>query len=490
VAVLVPTTVLAEQHLNTFRERLSAYPVRIEALSRFRNRKEQTKIVNEIAAGAVDIVIGTHRLLSGDVKFREMGLLIVDEEQRFGVSHKEKLKQLRKTVDVLTLTATPIPRTLHMSLAGIRDMSVINDPPQGRIPIKTSCDEYSDETVRGAILRELERDGQVYYVHNRVAEISHVAERVKRLAPHARVGVGHGQMLESALEKVMMAFYHRQYDILVCTTIIESGLDIPNVNTIIIDDAERYGLATLYQLRGRVGRSDRQAYAYFLHRQGLVLKDTAWKRIEAIREFSDLGSGFKVALRDLEIRGAGNLLGAEQHGFMVSVGFDLYCQMLAEAVRELKGEEAVERPLPEISLPVDAYLPKDYVEDDAERIILYKKIAGSATLESLAAVAEELADRFGRLPRQAANLFEVARLRIRARDARVKRVGLDRTSILIDLERGSHLAEPEVAFLNQRIPGALAMPNQVKLPRDHRDPLKKVEVLVREFLSRRRTLVS
>jgi transcription-repair coupling factor (superfamily II helicase) len=297
-------------------------------------------------------------------------------------------------------------------------------------------------------------------------------------------------MPESVLETVMMAFYRHEYDVLVCTTIIESGLDIPNVNTIVIDDAERYGLATLYQLRGRVGRSDRQAYAHFLHRPGLILKDTAWKRIEAIREFSDLGSGFKIALRDLEIRGAGNLLGAEQHGFMVSVGFDLYCQMLAEAVRELKGEEPMERPMPEINLPVDAYLPKDYVPDDSERIILYKKIAGSYTPKALASVAEELVDRFGKLPRAAQNLLEVARLRISAGAARVKRVGVDRSSILIDLERGSQLVEPEVALLSHRIAGAVVMPNQVKLPRDHRDPVRKVEVLIREFLSRRRTLVS
>ena len=490
VAVLVPTTVLAEQHLTTFRERLAAYPVRVEVLSRFRSKKEQEKIVADVIAGAVDVVVGTHRLLSKDVVFKDLGLVIVDEEQRFGVAHKEKLKQLRKTVDVLTLTATPIPRTLHMSLSGIRDMSVINDPPEGRIPIKTMCDEYSDDLVRSAIRRELDRDGQVYYVHNRVSEIAHVADHVKRLVPQARVVVGHGQMPESGLEKVMLAFYHHEFDVLVCTTIIESGLDIPNVNTIIIDDAERYGLATLYQLRGRVGRSDRQAHSYFLHRQGLMLKDQAWKRIEAIREFSDLGSGFRIALRDLEIRGAGNLLGAEQHGFMVSVGFDLYCQMLAEAVRALKGEEPIRAELPEINLPVNAYLPSDYVGEEADRIRLYKKIASARAYDTLAAIAEELKDRFGRMPKETQDLLEVAALRIRASDALVKKVTAERDFIAVELERNAWLLDAEAAVMNRTIAGAIVSPGQVKLPRDHRDPVKKLDKLIEMFLLKRRALTS
>ncbi|HOJ23486.1 MAG TPA: transcription-repair coupling factor, partial [Armatimonadota bacterium] len=339
VAVLVPTTVLAQQHFNTFTERLAAFPVRVEMLSRFRSPRDQARVVKGLREGTVDIVIGTHRLLSKDVAFRDLGLVIVDEEQRFGVAHKERLKQLRTSVDVLTLTATPIPRTLHMSLSGIRDMSTISDPPEGRTAIRTYCVERNDELIRDAILRELDRDGQVYFVHNRVETIEAVAQQLQNLVPQARFAIGHGQMPEGRLEKVMLDFYDRRYDVLVCTTIIESGLDIPNVNTILIDNAPHMGLAQLYQLRGRVGRSPRQAYCYLLFDPKRLLTETAEKRLDAIREFTQLGSGFQVALRDLEIRGAGNLLGAEQHGFMLSVGFELYCRMIEEAVKSLRGEE-------------------------------------------------------------------------------------------------------------------------------------------------------
>jgi transcription-repair coupling factor (superfamily II helicase) len=490
VALLVPTTVLAEQHLATIRDRLSAFPVRVEVLSRFRTKLEQKKALDDLANGSIDIVIGTHRLLSKDVKFSDLGLVIVDEEQRFGVGHKEKLKELRKVVDVLTLTATPIPRTLHMSLAGIRDMSLIEDPPEGRIPIRTYCTEYEDETVRRAILRELDRGGQVYYVHNRVESIGFVAEKVKRLAPQARVAVAHGQMPGSVLERVMLEFYKHEHDILVCTTIIESGLDIPNVNTIIIEDAHKLGLAQLYQLRGRVGRSDRQAYAYLFHRPTETLTDDAYKRIAAMREFSDLGSGYKLALRDLEIRGAGNLLGAEQHGFMLSVGFDLYCQMIAEAVRELRGEDEEESELPSVSLPVNALIPEDYVADAAERIILYKKIAGSRTQGGLNRVREELEDRFGACPPEVENLFSVMHLRIKAAAALVTQITMEKKTITVELSPEARLASAESYLVSKRFRTGTVGPMKVPLLRPIKDPVAEVGRLIDGFLSRRQSLLA
>src|SRR5262249_32387482 len=349
VAVLCPTTILAQQHFQTFSERFAGFPIRVEVFSRFRSRQELKKAIEDVKLGVVDVAIGTHRLLSKDIEFRDLGLLIVDEEQRFGVSHKERLKQLRRSVDVLTLTATPIPRTLHMSLSGIRDMSVIEDPPEGRLAVRTYCLEADERILREAILRELDRGGQIYYVHNRIDTIYREAEKLQKLAPQARIRVGHGQMADSDLEEVMLDFYDQKFDILVCTTIIENGLDIPNVNTMVVNDADHLGLAQLHQLRGRVGRSSRQAYSYLLYRPFKELTEVAEKRLQAIREFTDLGAGFRIALRDLEIRGAGNLLGGEQHGFMVSVGFDLYCQMIQEAIRELKGEETDEVILPSVN---------------------------------------------------------------------------------------------------------------------------------------------
>ncbi|MFB3882090.1 MAG: transcription-repair coupling factor [Armatimonadota bacterium] len=426
VAVLVPTTVLAQQHYTTFKERLNPYPVRIEMLSRFRSRKEQEKVVADLAAGAVDIVIGTHRLLSKDVQFKDLGLVVVDEEQRFGVRHKEKLKQLRAIVDVMTMTATPIPRTLNMALSGIRDMSVINDPPEGRTAVITRTLPREDGLMREAILRELERGGQVYVVHNRVESINHVAQHVRQLVPHARVAVGHGQMNERQLEHAMMQFYSGEAHILVCTTIIENGLDIPNANTLIVTDADRLGLAQLYQLRGRVGRSNRQAYAYLMWTPYKRLTETAEKRIAAIREFSDLGSGFRIALRDLEIRGAGNLLGAEQHGFIASVGFELYMQMLSDAVQEAKGETPEPRPEVSVDLPVPAYLPEDYAPDRNQRIDLYRRLASAPDHVRLQAIADEIADRFGRpLPPTAQNLVRLAGAKILCARAGVQRVVME-----------------------------------------------------------------
>ncbi|MGQ9696574.1 MAG: transcription-repair coupling factor [Armatimonadota bacterium] len=425
VAVLVPTTVLAEQHFDTFRERMRGFPIQVEMLSRFRTPADRRRVLQGLKDGSIDVVIGTHMLLSKNVQFRDLGLLIVDEEQRFGVVHKERLKQLRTTVDVITLTATPIPRTLHMALAGIRDVSIINTPPEGRLAIKTYLAEYSNDLVRRAILRELNRGGQVFVVYNRVERIEHVASRIERLVPQAKVGVGHGQMPERLLERVMWEFYHRQFNVLVCTTIIENGLDIPNANTMIIIDADRLGLAQLYQLRGRVGRSTRQAYCYLLYRPNRVLTEAAQKRLEAIREFTELGSGFQVAMRDLEIRGAGNLLGPEQSGFMESVGFELYCQMIADAVKELKGEaeEAVE--LPPVDIRVNAYIPTEYIPTESLRIAFYRRFASVRSFEELRQLREELEDRFGDLPSAVWNLLLIVHMRLVAHGAGITAVTCD-----------------------------------------------------------------
>ena len=419
VAVLVPTTVLAHQHFQTFSERLAAFPVRLALLSRFRTKAEIKAGLDGLAEGNVDIVIGTHRLLSKDVKFRSLGLLIVDEEQRFGVKQKEKIKGLRKNVDILTLTATPIPRTLNMALVSIRDMSVIETPPEDRVPIKTYLFESHPDILRGAITRELQREGQVYLVHNRVDDIERLAADIRRMLPTVRVGVGHGQMGDEELEKVMMGFLEGEFDVLVCTTIIESGLDIPNANTIIINNAHHFGLAQLYQMRGRVGRSARQAYCYLLYPPSRTLSDDATKRLETIRDFTHLGAGYQIALRDLEIRGAGDILGAEQSGSIAAVGFDLYCKMLADAVATLRGEapkfEVSDQPIV-IELPVPANLPDDYITDGEQKVVLYKKIASVQSFAALDEVREELVDRFGKLPEEADNLLAIVDLKLRARD--------------------------------------------------------------------------
>lgn len=414
VAVMCPTTVLAAQHYNTFRERFAAYPIRVELLNRFRSPKEQKEVVEGLRVGAVDVVIGTHRLLSKDVQFHNLGLLVVDEEQRFGVAQKEHIKRLRTQVDVLTLTATPIPRTLHIALGGLRALSVINDPPFGRLPIRTIVRPYDDDVVREAILRELERGGQVYYVHNRVQSIYHVAQHVQELVPFARVRVAHGQMPDDELEEVMLGFYHHDFDVLVCTTIIENGLDVPNANTLIVERAHRLGLAQLYQLRGRVGRSDRQAYAYFFYRNDARLDDRAQQRLNALREFAQLGAGLKLAMRDLEIRGAGNLLGAEQHGAMISVGFELYAEMLAEAIRELQGQPEETFFLPPVDVPVNVYIPPGYIADESQRIFFYKKMAAVRKMQDVDEIEKELRDRFGPLPEVVQNALWLLRLRLQA----------------------------------------------------------------------------
>ncbi|MBD3184259.1 transcription-repair coupling factor [Candidatus Poribacteria bacterium] len=408
VAVLVPTTILAQQHLNTFTKRFEAYPIKIGMLSRFRTSKQIKETLEEITQGKIDIIIGTHRLLSKDIKFKDLGLLVIDEEQRFGVMQKEKLKQMRKTVDILTLTATPIPRTLHMSIVGARDLSVINTPPENRLPIETYVMEYNPEIVREAILREMDRGGQVFFVHNRVQSIASIANGLLHLVPEARIAIAHGQMKEHQLEEVMMDFIDYEYDVLVCTTIIESGLDIPNVNTIIINRADALGLAQLYQLRGRVGRDRYKAYGYLFYPEGRSITEDSQKRLRVIEEFTDLGAGFRIALRDLEIRGMGNILGAEQHGHMIAVGYDLYCKLLEEAVKEVKGEEVQEEFESSINLAVDAYLPDDYVSDSSQKVSLYKKIAQISSEEENSSMITELKDRYGNPPPPVNRLLEIA----------------------------------------------------------------------------------
>lgn len=411
VVYLVPTTILAQQHYNTFVERMKDFPVRVDLLCRFRTSAEQKKTLEDLKKGLVDIVIGTHRVLSGDVQFKDLGLLIVDEEQRFGVTHKEKIKQLQKNVDVLTLTATPIPRTMHMSLIGIRDMSVLEEAPQDRLPIQTFVCEYNEEMVREAINRELARGGQVYYVYNRVQTIAEMTNMIAKLVPEANVAFAHGQMKERELEKIMYGFINGEIDVLVSTTIIETGLDISNVNTMIIHDSDQMGLSQLYQLRGRVGRSNRTAYAFLMYRRNKMLKEVAEKRLHAIREFTEMGSGFKIAMRDLEIRGAGNLLGAEQSGHMESVGYDLYCKMLSEAVKEAKGLPMQEDFETTIDLAVDAYIPDSYISNEAQKLDTYKRIAAIENKEEYEDMLEELMDRFGEPPRNVQNLLAVAELK-------------------------------------------------------------------------------
>jgi transcription-repair coupling factor (superfamily II helicase) len=426
VAVLVPTTVLAQQHLLTFERRLAAFPVQVAMLSRFVSRKDQARIVDGVADGTVDILIGTHRILSKDIAFADLGLLIVDEEQRFGVGHKERIKSMRREVDVLTLSATPIPRTLHLSLVGIRDLSVIETPPEARLPIQTRIAEDDDGLVRDAINRELDRGGQVFYVHNRVETIEAASARVRRLVPNARVAIGHGQMAEGMLERVMLDFSEGNFDVLVCTTIIESGLDIPNANTIIIVRADTFGLAQLYQLRGRVGRSDRRAHAYLLHRRGMPLSPVARKRLHAIFSASDLGAGYQIALSDLEIRGAGNILGAEQHGFMAAVGFEMYTRLLAEAVDMLRGRRPPPEPSPvRLDLPGSAYLPDDYIADAGAKLEAYRRFAQVRSDADAEALRADLRDRYGPIPVPVEGLFTAVRVRLAAEAAGVPDVRVE-----------------------------------------------------------------
>ncbi|MBO4898847.1 MAG: transcription-repair coupling factor [Lachnospiraceae bacterium] len=420
VVYLVPTTILAQQHFNTFTMRMKDFPVRVELLSRFRTPAEQRRVIADLKSGMVDIVIGTHRVLSKDVGFKDLGLLIVDEEQRFGVTHKETIKKMKQTVDVLTLTATPIPRTMHMSLIGIRDMSVLEEPPEERRPIQTFVCEYNEELVREAIVREVSRGGQVYYVYNVVANIADVTAQVAALVPEARVGFAHGQMHEQELERIMYDFVNGDIDVLVSTTIIETGMDIPNVNTMIVHDSDKLGLAQLYQLRGRVGRSNRTSYAFLMYKRDKMLKEVAEKRLEAIREFTDFGSGYRIAMKDLEIRGAGNLLGSRQSGHMASVGYDMYCKLLSEAIRTRRGEEVKLDFETQIFIDVDAYIPDDYIMNERQKLDIYKRIAVLSDESDYRDITDELIDRFGTVPECADNLLRIALIR-----AAAKRLGVD-----------------------------------------------------------------
>ncbi|MGN0395874.1 MAG: transcription-repair coupling factor [Coprococcus sp.] len=433
VAYLVPTTILAEQHYNTFKERMKDFPVEVRLLCRFCSAKEIKDTIRDLKAGRVDIVIGTHRLLSKDVEFKNLGLLIIDEEQRFGVTHKEKIKQLKTNVDVLTLTATPIPRTLHMSLIGIRDMSVLEEAPVDRRAIQTYVLEHDYELVREAIRRELARNGQVYYVYNRVNNIDEITRELIQVVPEARIEYAHGQMNERQLEDIMYRFINHEIDVLVCTTIIETGLDIPNANTMIIHDADRFGLAQLYQLRGRVGRSDKAAYAFLTYKRDKLIKETAEKRLKAIREFTDLGSGIKVSMKDLEIRGAGNILGADQSGHMESVGYDLYCKMLNDAVRTLKGEKVEERFETTVQLPFDAYIPADYVKNEFVKLDLYKRISQIDGHEAYEDLIDEMTDRFGDMPKEVIGLMDISLLRANANKCYITSITLNGSELRIGM---------------------------------------------------------
>ncbi len=470
VAVLVPTTVLAHQHYNTIRERLSRYPVEVEMLSRFRAPREQRRIISKLKEGSVDIVVGTHRLLGGDIGFSDLGLVIVDEEQRFGVKQKENLKKLKTSVDCLTLTATPIPRTLNMALSGIREISLINDPPQGRRAVHTFVREDDDGLITEAVRREINRGGQVYYVHNRVQSIAHAASRVQRLVPEARVAVAHGQMDEDALEAVMLAFYGEEFDVLVCTTIIENGLDVANANTLIIDNADRLGLSQLYQLRGRVGRSTRQAYAYFLYRYPERMTEVAEERLKAIEEFSELGSGFKIALRDLEIRGAGDLLGPEQSGHMSAVGLDLYCQMLADSVSTLKGENGRSAEGgASVDLPIETVIPTDYVPGERQRIDLYRHLANVSDEHELERLVKETRDRYGKLPRPVRNLVTMAKIKLKCNRAGVVDISASRTEVVVRLAQEHRLTAAERDMLE-----AVYVPSRLQARKGRRSALPRM----------------
>jgi transcription-repair coupling factor (superfamily II helicase) len=459
VAVLAPTTVLAFQHFETFRQRFASFPVQIEMLTRFRSPAERKLVLEKLAAGKVDIVIGTHRLLSKDVEFADLGLLVVDEEQRFGVRHKERIKQIKKNVDVLTLTATPIPRTLHMSLVGLRDISIIQTPPKDRLSIHTVVGTFSGQIVHAAIEQELQRGGQIYFIHNRIETIWQIASLLQQLVPRLRIGVGHGQMAGSQLEEIMLKFMRHEYDVLVSTTIVENGLDIPLANTILINNADQHGLSELYQLRGRVGRSNRRAYAYLLVPEDKELSEIARKRLASLKEFSELGSGFKIAALDLELRGAGNLLGAEQHGHIAAVGFETYCRMLEDALRSLQGQE-VEAPVrTALRLHVDIHIPPEYIADEAQRLQTYKRVAGIARPEDRELVLSELADRYGRVPLPVKNLADYALLKSRAEFLRVAAIERRADRVQLRFREDSKVDPAQLMGVLEATPGASFSPS-------------------------------
>ena len=442
VAYLVPTTVLANQQYEEFKTRMSEFAINVELLNRFRTTKEQENVIKKLKLGEIDIVIGTHRILSKDVEFKDLGLLIIDEEHRFGVKDKEKIKQLKNSVDVLTMTATPIPRTLHMSILGIRDMSVIYEPPQNRRPVQTYVLEYDDEVVKEAITREIERNGQVFYLYNKVEGIEKKANEVSKLVPEAKVGFAHGKMTGKELEQIMMDFIQKKIDVLVCTTILESGIDIPNANTIIVENADRLGLAQLYQIRGRVGRSDRQAYAYITYKREKLLSEVADKRLKAIKEFTEFGSGFKIAMRDLEIRGAGSLLGEIQHGHMEQVGYDTYCRLLDEVVKEMKGIEVKEEQDIQLDIDVSSYIPDNFIESNSQKIEIYQNIALCRTEEDIQNVIDEIIDRYGHMPEELENLIEIARIKNLCKEANVLKISQRKDKVVFYFDKSKF--NPEI----------------------------------------------
>ena len=455
----MPTTILAQQHYNNFSQRLKDFPLRIDLLCRFRSAAEQKKTLADFERGTVDILVGTHRVLSKDIKPHKLGLLIIDEEQRFGVAHKEKVKQLRKDVNVLTLTATPIPRTLHMSLAGIRELSVLSEPPRDRQPVQTYVMEHSDAIVRDAVQRELNRGGQVYYVCNKISRLPEITARLAAELPDAEVAYAHGKMQEKELERIMLDFMNGEIDVLVTTTIVETGLDIPNVNTIIIEQADHFGLSQLYQLRGRVGRSSRIGYAFLLYQRGRLLREEAEKRLRAIREFTELGSGIRIAMRDLEIRGAGNVLGAEQHGHMQAVGYDLYCKLLNQAVRRLTGreEEEEERVSASVEAEASAYIPDSYVKSEEQKLDLYQRIALIQTEEDEREMQDELIDRFGDMPIEVTNLLLIARIRASAERVRAAEVRIKRESTRVIMREDAVLDAEKLPALLSEYAGHLSV---------------------------------
>ena len=438
VAYLVPTTVLAQQQYEEFKNRMKDFPIRVEILNRFKSKKYQDEVIRKLKLGEVDIVIGTHRLLSKDVEFKDIGLLIIDEEHRFGVKAKEKIKQYKANIDVLTMTATPIPRTMHMSIVGIRDMSVIYEPPQNRKPVQTYVLEYDEEVIKEAITKELERNGQVFYIYNRVDTIQKKADDISRLVPEAEVAYAHGQMTGNQIEDIMEDFINKKTNVLVCTTILESGIDIPNANTIIVENADRMGLAALYQIRGRVGRSDRQAYAYITYRRDKMLSEEADKRLKAIKEFTEFGSGFKIAMRDLEIRGAGSLLGEIQSGHLEQVGYDTYCTLLDEVVKEMKGIEVEPEIDIQIDLNVTSYIPDEYIQESAQKIEIYQNIALCKNEEDIQNVIDEIIDRFGNMPLELENLLDIARIKYIAKELYISKIASKQHSVVFTFEQGKN----------------------------------------------------
>ncbi len=472
VAVLTPTTILAYQHFESFKKRFSVFPAKVELLSRFRSSKEQKEVVANAKKGDVDVLIGTHRVLSTDVDLPKLGLVVVDEEQRFGVAHKEKLKQLKKKVDVLTLSATPIPRTLNMSLLGMRDLSVIETPPRDRLAINTQVVQFGENVIRSAIELELGRNGQVFFIHNRVESIESIAALLKNIVPNARIAIGHGQMNEKEMEQVMLDFIDYKYDILVATTIIENGIDIPRANTIIINRADNYGLSQLYQLRGRVGRSNRRAYAYLLIPSELELTPIARRRLSAIREFSDLGAGFRIAALDLELRGAGNILGGQQSGHLDALGFDLYTKMLERTIAEIRGEEITDETSVSINLGVDVAIPKDYISDTGQRLRTYKRISSADSEAALMQIHEEVEDRYGKIPPSVDNLFAYGRLRKLAESMYVVSVDRAAENVAVKLNENSKVSPEELMRLVETDETIQFSPNGIlRVPIEAGDPI-------------------